>query len=261
MRDEVAPTWIAHLSDLHLDALPEVRERTVQVVDFLRQLTVPPDAVLVTGDITEPRDDISMFDELVWLDSEIRFGPPVLYCPGNSDDREAFRSFLDARGDPYTDIDGQVHQARVVGELQYLLLDSRVPGSFVGRLDRGAIDWARCELDASACTAVVAMHHPPVPLGHPVVDDLRMQDAEELEGLIAEHDSVIATLCGHTHAATSASFAGRPLLIAPGVHSAGQLPPTFSATNRALIDENAAPALALHRVDGRRIVTYFHTLG
>ena len=253
--------WIAHLSDLHLDALPEVRDRTLQVVDFLRRLTVPPDVVVVTGDITEPRDDVSMFDEFIWLDSALTFGPPVLYGPGNSDDQEAFRSFLDARGDQYTDVDGQVHQARAIGDLQFLLLDSRVPGSFVGRLAPGAINWARCELDASERTALVAMHHPPAPLGHPVVDDLRLHDAEELEELIAEHDSVIATLCGHTHAGTSATFAGRPLLIAPGVHSAGQLPPTFSAANRALIDENAAPALALHRVDGRRIVTYFHTLG
>jgi 3',5'-cyclic AMP phosphodiesterase CpdA len=144
--------------------------------------------------------------------------------------------------------------------VQFLLLDSRIPGSFVGRLEPGAIDWVRRELDATQRSAVVAMHHPPVPLGHPVVDDLRLQASDALEEVIAAHESVVATLCGHTHAGSSASFAGRPLLIGPGLHSAGQLPPTISESNRALIDTSAPPALALHRLDGRRIVTYFHTL-
>jgi 3',5'-cyclic AMP phosphodiesterase CpdA len=252
--------WIAHLSDLHLDGLPEVRERTVRVADFLKRLVIPPDAVLVTGDITEPRADVSMSDELTWLDSVLDIGAPVLYCPGNSDEPRAFRSFLDTRRDAYSDVDGQVHQSRTAGEVQFLLLDSRTPGSFTGRLEPAAIDWVRQELGAAERPVVVAMHHPPVPLGHPVVDDLRLHDSGQLEQVMAAHDSVVATLCGHTHAATSTTFAGRPLVIAPGVHSAGQLPLAYSGSDQALIDESAAPALALHRVYNRRLVTYFRTL-
>jgi 3',5'-cyclic AMP phosphodiesterase CpdA len=139
-----------------------------------------------------------------------------------------------------------------------LAVDSNVRGEFFGRLHPDSIAWIRDQLDATdRDRAILAMHQPPAQLGHPIVDQLRLLDAEALEDVVANSPSVIATLCGHTHAAISTTFGGKPLLVAPGVHSWGQVPLEFTEPNAGLIKEDSPPGFAVHLIDGRRVVTYF----
>jgi Icc protein len=99
-----------------------------------------------------------------------------------------------------------------------------------------------------------------VPLGHPVVDGLRLLDADQLEDIVRQSPAIVATLTGHTHAAVTTTFGGKPMLGAPGVHSAGQLPLAYTEPNTGLIDEDSPPGLAVHLVEPGRIVTYFETV-
>jgi 3',5'-cyclic AMP phosphodiesterase CpdA len=253
---------IAHLSDPHLDGQQVTHDRLTLVADHLKKLPTQPDLLVVSGDITEPHPGVAMSDEFAWIDSTLRWGPPVLYCPGNSDERAAFRGLLDERGDRWADVGGQAHQVRAVDGVTFLLIDSTVPGEFYGRLRPDSLDWIRATLAGpeTGKRAILVMHQPPALLGNPVIDQLRLLDATELESIVAESPAVIATLCGHTHSASATTFGTKPLLVAPGIHSSGQLPLAYTEPNSGLIDESSPPALAIHLVDDRRLTTYFDVL-
>ncbi len=253
---------IAHLSDTHVDGQRGTRDRLTRVAGQLRTLPVQPDLILVSGDVTEPHPGVRMTDEFAWIDSTLDWGVPVFYCPGNSDDRAAVRGFLDARGDPWVAAGDQTQQVRSVGGITFLLVDATVPGEFSGRLHPDSLGWIRdtvTGLDPDG-RAILVTHQPPALLGHPIVDQLRLLDADELEDVVRRSPAVIATLSGHTHAGIATTFGTKPLLVAPGVHSTGQLPLEFTEPNGSLINEESAPAFAVHLVDGRRLITYFETL-
>jgi 3',5'-cyclic-AMP phosphodiesterase len=54
----------------------------------------------------------------------------------------------------------------------------------------------------------------------------------------------------------STTFGGKPLLVAPGVHSWGQVPLEYAEPNAGLIKEDSPPGFAVHLIDGRHVVTY-----
>ncbi|WP_051267466.1 metallophosphoesterase family protein [Nakamurella lactea] len=147
--------------------------------------------------------------------------------------------------------------------VRFLLLDSSIPGEFAGRLDPDSLVWLADQLEHPVgVPTLVALHHPPMHLGHPVIDTLGLQNPLPLRDALIGNVDLVATLVGHTHAATAATFAGRPLLVAPGVHSIGQLPWQGDGSMAALIDPAAPPALALHRLEtgSRTMVSYFVTV-
>ena len=92
---------LAQMSDLHLDGGGVAHDRVVRVVDFLRGLIQQPEVVLVTGDLadhgapTEYAEAAEIFSVLPM---------PVVFLPGNHDERVAFRAFVTGRGG--TDVTG-----------------------------------------------------------------------------------------------------------------------------------------------------------
>jgi hypothetical protein len=104
-----------------------------------------------------------------------------------------------------------------------------------------------------------------VNLHHQLIDSINLaqNSQERLAALMAEHPKVVAVLCGHAHTAAAATFAGRPLLVAPGVTSTLNLPWEVPGelTWKATIDYGQPPALAFHVVgDDGRITTHFRWL-
>lgn len=265
---------IAHLADPHLDGTEDGRDRVGRVARFLATLDPGPDVVVVSGDLTQrppgAEEDAAaevVAGELAFLEATLsRAVPaPVLLVPGNSDDRAVFAEHLDrgqATGRALRVVDaeaGQANRAVDAAGLRFLLVDSSVPGEFAGELEEGTVHWLATQLDAATTPVVLVLHHPPVDLGHPVVDTLRLRRPERLQALLQLSPNLVGTLAGHTHAATATTFAGRPLVVAPGVHSLGQLPWLSDGTTAGLIDPTAAPGLALHGVDpeSRDLVSYF----
>lgn len=143
------------------------------------------------------------------------------------------------------------------------MLDSSVPGQYHGALDIETLRW----LDATLAElprdtpVLLGRHHLPVELGHPGVDQLRLLDAATLAATLRRYPNVAAVLVEHTHTATGTTFAGRPLLVAPGIHSSLRLPWGKAAPGQSLLDETAAPALAIQLLhDDARITTYYHAI-
>lgn len=77
----------------------------------------------------------------------------------------------------------------------------------------------------------------------------------ELEGAIAATPAVLATLVGHTHGATWTTFGGRPLIVAPGIHSAGRTRLDALIGEQTLIDTAAPPAYLLHTIEGTQLIS------
>jgi 3',5'-cyclic-AMP phosphodiesterase len=241
---------IAQVSDIHVDAGERSAERTTRVVRYLAGLPTPPDVVLVTGDIADHGDEAEYerVRELVDLDV------PVLYCPGNHDVRGAYRKAL--LSDPGGD--GPDNRAYEISGVLFLMADSSVPGRNEGLLDDATLGWLDEQLGAHPDQpAFVCFHHPPVTLGIPFVDSIRQFGADRLAAVVQRHPQIVALLCGHAHTPAVSMFAGRPLLVAPGVVSTSVLP--FEGD--AVVDLVLPPMIALHLLDQeRRLTTHFRVL-
>jgi 3',5'-cyclic AMP phosphodiesterase CpdA len=138
------------------------------------------------------------------------------------------------------------------------MCDSSIAGRNEGVLTDATLAWLDAELRTHADRpAFVCFHHPPVTLGMPFVDGIRQFGAERLAEVIERHPNVVAVLCGHAHTPAATTFAGRPLLVAPGVVSTAMLP--FETD--ALVDLDLPPLLAFHLLDDeRRLTTHFRVV-
>lgn len=239
----------AHLSDLHIDGGPRNAERTAQAVAYLAGLPAPVDAVLVTGDLTEVGRPV---DYAAVLDLVAPLTVPVLFCPGNHDSRPAFRSMIGLDGD------GPANQVVEAAGASFLLCDSVVPGEPGGLLDDETLTWLDSALDGPAeRPAFVAMHHPPVALGIPELDVMRLSNADALAEVLSGHPRVAGVFCGHAHTGAASTFAGLPVRVAPGVKSTTLLPWEHVDSETAY---DLPVGLAFHLYTDGVLTTHFRAL-
>lgn len=233
---------IAHLSDPHLDGSAAAAHRLRRVTDYVRSLSRPVDVVLVTGDLA----DHGTPDEYAEVAAALEFDVPVLVLPGNHDVSDPLRSGLGAFLDSPDGAGHPVHQVRDVAGARFVLLDSSVPGENHGRFSQESLDWLRTTLATPPADGplFVALHHPPVEVGHPVLDGWMLREADGLAEVLRGAPAVTALLAGHVHGAVVSSFAGLPLLVAPGIRSTAPLP--FEPLSEKLVDVTAPPGLAFH---------------
>jgi len=212
-------TLLLQLSDLHireagrlaygrLDTAPYLR----QAVDSILRLPQRPDAVVLTGDLT----DFGRAGEYAHLRSLLApLTMPLYLMPGNHDDREQMRlSFPEHR---YLGRNGFVQYSVAVGDLQLIALDTQVEGASHGGLCAQRLQWLADTLDQHRDRPVViAMHHPPFAtlIGH--MDDIGLrQGAAELEALVAQHPNVERIICGHLHRSIQVRFGGTLAMTVP----------------------------------------------
>ncbi|WP_370943245.1 metallophosphoesterase [Amycolatopsis sp. cg5] len=241
---------IAHLSDIHIDDGPRSRERAARVMSYVNGLS-HVDAVVVTGDLA----DNGTLGEYAHVASLLKSPHMTITCPGNHDKRAEYRAGL--LGEPAGD--APVNQVMSTPGAVYVSLDSSIPGRPNGLIADETLAWLD-ETLTSADTrkpAFVCFHHPPVDLGVPAVDRIRQFDESRLAEVLSRHSRVTALLCGHAHTGAITSFAGLPLLVAPGVVSTTLLPFEPSGTRGwdegGPLDLDAPPSLYFHILhdDGR----------
>lgn len=233
----------AQLSDLHLDTGPRAMARARQVVDYLRPFADQLTAVLVTGDLA----DHGLAEEYKEVADVLDLPCPVLMTPGNHDDRSAYRQTLlgsAASQDP-------INSVHDIGGVRFAMCDSSIPDRDDGWLADETLAWLDSVLGDGP--SFVCFHHPPVLLHHPVLDGIRQFGAERLAEVISRHPGVVAVLCGHAHTAGSSTFAGKPLVVCPGVVSTLGLPVEDKREH--------APGLVLHVLDDEgRLTTFYRSI-
>jgi 3',5'-cyclic AMP phosphodiesterase CpdA len=242
---------LAHLSDTHFDGTQARADRSAQVMNYLDDLPQPVDAIVITGDIA----DHGLAEEYEQARKILAGSSPVLICPGNHDNRATYREVL--LGRPGND--APINQVHHIAGAVFALCDSSVPGRDDGFLTDETMLWLeRVLTDAPAEAPVfICLHHPPAIMHQPILDEIRLRGEHRLAELIARHLQVVAILCGHLHSAAATSFAGRPLLAAPGIASTLRLP----WESGDILDFEAPPALAFHVLDDdHRLTTHYRLL-
>lgn len=248
----------AQFSDTHLDAGTARANRAAAVMAYLNSLSMPLDAIVVTGDIADhglPAE----YEQAREIFSSSPY--PVFPCPGNHDARAAYRMTLlgeDGAGLPGRDGGGPVNRVHHAAGALFALCDSTIPGRADGYLADETISWLDEVLAGHPeVPAFLCFHHPPVALHSPYVDSIRQFGADRLGRLVDDHPQVAAFLCGHAHTPAATTFAGRPLLVAPGVVSTLVLP----WEHGGIVAEQAPVAVAFHILDEqRRLTTHYRVV-
>ncbi|MFB9904034.1 metallophosphoesterase [Allokutzneria oryzae] len=252
---------IAHISDTHFDGGERSTERAARVMSYLAGLSTPVAAIVVSGDITDHGTEAEYEQARATLAADV----PVLFLPGNHDARSAFRKVL-LRKDSYdpsdvedpTGTDSPVNRVHEAGGVVFLLCDSLIPGRDEGLLDDETIAWLDERLGSVSpdAPALVCVHHPPVELHIPFIDAIGQRGADRLAAVVERHPRVAGVLCGHAHTAAATTFAGRPLLVAPGVASTTLLPWEGGGVSTEL-----PPGLAFHVLgEDNRITTHYRVV-
>ena len=206
-------TVLAQLSDPHLrvGAADRGAARALETaVAAVLDLRPAPDAVLVSGDLGE-RGEVAEYTRARELLAPLPM--PVHILAGNHDDGDALAAVF---GTP-------VRYAVEVGELLLVACHTPLAGRIDGHLD---LDWLEAELQAArGRPVVIAMHHPPLLTGIPVLDDIGLPAGERaaLGELLARYPGVRRVVAGHVHRTAFSVLAGCGVVTAPSTNLQARL--------------------------------------
>jgi 3',5'-cyclic AMP phosphodiesterase CpdA len=234
-------TLLVQLSDPHIKTPGSVAYGHVDTAAFLRRaidsvnrLRQRPDAVVVTGDLT----DFGRDDEYAHLRVLLApLGCPVYLLPGNHDDRAGLRLAFPDHG--YLDVDGDsgfIQYAIDIGGLRLVAVDTVVPGASHGEVCDARLAWLdACLAQDGQTPTVVALHHPPFATGIGHMDRIGLRRSDALAEVIARHRQVVRVVAGHLHRSIQAAWAGTLAMTAP------------STAHQVCLDlaDNAASAFAM----------------
>lgn len=253
---------IAQMTDIHIgfdpDAKPEELNRIRFRATLSRILKSPniPDFLVLSGDLTD-RGDRESFIKTADVLEQCPF--PLLPMMGNHDTRaELLHAFPDT---PTSD--GFVQYVVDVEGLRVILLDSVEEGRHGGAFCETRRAWLRARLEeAPDSPVVIFMHHPPVVSGIDWMDPAHDEAwIKRLGEAVAGHEGRIQAIhCGHLHRPLNSRFQGIPVSVTPSVAPLVALDlrdiSPQKPDSRSLITTES-PTYALHRWDGRALVTHY----
>lgn len=251
---------IAQVTDIHLGFEPGNpsefnRKRLDQVIRKLVAMEPQPDLLLATGDLVD-RGDVGSYERLKEAFVDCPF--PVWPSLGNHDIRDSFCAVFPEI--PVTD--GFIQYEVETGALRILFLDTLEEGRHGGAFCETRAAWLKAKLaEKPDAKTLIVMHHPPVEVG---IEWMNTHPEEPWVGRVADavagHPQIVGIICGHLHRAITVGWNGHTIAIcsstAPQVAlDLGAIDPD-TPDNRPMIVADA-PAYALHRWNGRELVSHF----
>lgn len=209
-RPRVKPFTLIQLSDTHLFADPEETQsgwRTQASFDAVLEAVraLKPDALLATGDLVHDESSAG-YSRMAAALHKLRV--PVCYLPGNHDDPYRLQT-------AFAPLGAAAPTRVMLGAWQVLLLDDHQPGSDAGYVSQDQLDQLAYWLVHHREPALIAVHHPPVPVGSRWLDALGLRNGQTLLKLAALHPQVRAIVCGHIHQALDMTVHGVRVLAVP----------------------------------------------
>ncbi|UJA19078.1 phosphodiesterase [Thermoleophilia bacterium SCSIO 60948] len=241
-----APTVIAQISDPHIRIGRGDKQAAAALAAAVRkivELGTPPDAVLVSGDLSEdgsPRTYERVRELLGPLEH------PVFVMAGNHDDREALREYFMLPGGSTGGVGEPFRYTAQIGGLRLVACDSTIPGRGEGSLSGEHRAWIDFQLAADPVTPVLlAMHHPPFDVGIRRLDvdyGMPATDRAALADLLARNPQVLRVTSGHVHRVCAGTLGGCTAVTAASTDR--QMPLAFG--DFPLIGVDEPPSLLLH---------------
>jgi 3',5'-cyclic AMP phosphodiesterase CpdA len=248
---------LAQLTDPHITVGPGdagSADALATAVDAVLALDPAPDAVLLTGDLTEHAtgEEYERATELL-----APLSMPIHLLVGNHDDADGLRDHLGApgrAGEP-------LQYALQLEQLRLIACDTTISGRNDGALGPERLSWLEAELERNRETpTVLAMHHAPVPIGVGVLDEIGLAEADRLAlgELIAASPQVKRIVAGHVHRGAVGGLGGCPVFICPSsyLQLALDLGPDSEI---ALVRE--PPAFGLHVALGGELISHVVPIG
>jgi 3',5'-cyclic-AMP phosphodiesterase len=210
---------LLQVSDCHLVSPGETlfaldpAERLRLAIDDINRTHADADLCIFTGDLAHA-GGVEAY--AVLRDLLTSLSVPYRLVPGNHDDRETLREVF------------QEVEADANGYLQSVWTGSAGVALFLDTLDPGVHSGAYCAtralwLEDSLATAgdqpaYLFMHHPPMDIGMPRLDQYRILDATGLENIVRRHSNVHHIFFGHVHRPVSGAWHGIPFTSLPGTN-------------------------------------------
>lgn len=253
---------IGQITDIHLGFDPDNpaefnRKRLDQVLAHLALPQHRPDLLLATGDLID-RGDIDSYRRLKNALSGCPF--PVWPALGNHDLRETFAEIFPE----HPLVDGFLQYEIDAGPLRLLVIDTLEEGRHGGSFCEVRAAWLSARLsEQPERPTVIVMHHPPVEVG---IEWMNTDPDEPWVARFAEtirgHTQLKGLICGHLHRPIVAAWNGVTIAICPSTSPqvALDLSPidADAPDNRPMIIADE-PAFALHRWNGRELVSHYDT--
>jgi len=222
-----------------IDTYASLRLAFTKAMDLAQR----PDAVFVTGDLTEDgaRETYLRFKE-IFEDSKL----PVFVTPGNHDSIEVMKEVF---------AEGNIKVAfhAVFGEWVGIFLNSQAAGKAHGVItgdDMSAME--KVLSSAKGKSAVISFHHPPG--SSCPAAGCKLKNADELAEFLRPYPEVKLILAGHLHMDVDQEYGNLRVLTSPS---------TFAQCVHPHVEQNAnlEDFWASHRLDhsrqGFRIVDFF----
>lgn len=183
-------------------------DRSLQlVIDRVQQERGAPDALLLTGDLSD-RGSLHAYQRLIhYLD---KIPSPDFWLPGNHDDRREMLTAVEGS----TRLCGEVQ----AGPWQIVLLNSQIPGEVGGRLGASELQRLRdclARAQSEDRYVLVCMHHQPVAIGSAWIDQQMVEDADAFWNLVEDYSAVRGVLWGHVHQEIDEQRGGIRLMASP----------------------------------------------
>lgn len=248
---------IIQLSDLHLtgsNALlygssPEARLNAA--VDSIMHEHRDAAFCLLSGDLAD-NGTIEAYAALSAITA--RLPMPFYLLAGNHDDRSALLHAFPAL---QVDESGFIQSAIDAQQGRFLLLDTLQPGKPWGVYCAQRLAWLRRQLeDASARCFWIVMHHPPLAVGIPSMDQYALQDPQTFYALLAPYKSRIRHMFfGHVHRPIGGSWHGIPFSV---VRSPNHQVALDLHTSPEVPKCDEAPGYAVVLIDDSAVVVHHH---
>jgi Icc protein len=244
----VSLSLLAQLSDPHMRVGADdgaSAKALAAAVDAVLALRPAPHAVLVSGDIadTGAAREYERVRELL-----APLPMPVHVLPGNHDDRAALREHFGLPGAP----DDPLQYTAPCADLRLVLCDSTRPGHDGGEV---RLAWLERQLGAEpGAPTIVAMHHVPLTIGLPVLDEIGFppDETRALGELLARSKHVRRVVAGHVHRTVLGTLGGCGVLACTSTNQQARL--EIGSPELAFTQE--PPAFALHALLDDELVSH-----
>jgi 3',5'-cyclic-AMP phosphodiesterase len=200
-----------HLTDLHL--VPSGRRlygldpnaRLRAAVADINACHGDAEFVLITGDLVHDGEPAAYDAVRCALD---QLAVPRHLLIGNHDDRAVFKALFP---EAVTDEHGFVQTVVESSAGPFVLLDTHEPGTHQGRLCDKRLAWLdRTLASLRGRDVFLALHHPPLMLNLPAMDQIGLADRADLAGILARHRNVRHIFFGHVHRPVHGAWHGVP---------------------------------------------------
>lgn len=206
---------VLQLSDTHLfgDSFARLMgvntyDTLAKVIDFSQSQNERPDYVLLTGDLSQD-ESLQSYNRL--SAAVKKYECPVLYLPGNHDNKVLMREAFFVPGSAILKSDSQI-----IGSWQIIMLDSKVEKRVDGRLSNSELERLDGLLAMHADKyTLICVHHHPLNIGSSWMDSIKLQNGQELFAILDRYKQVKILACGHVHQESQQEHKGIAVMSSP----------------------------------------------